>query len=99
VAGIRGTTLIINLPGSSKGALECFEAVAGQIPHAIDLLQNSADCAEIQSKMNGLAFSPSPELKSPPVKIKQTGHVCPHKKKKSVNFKVFEDLLANFHDF
>ncbi|CBY10280.1 unnamed protein product [Oikopleura dioica] len=88
VAGIRGTTLIINLPGSSKGALECFESVAGQIPHAIDLLQNSANCAEIQSKMNGLAFSPSPELKiSSPVKIKQTGHVCPHKKKKSVNFK------------
>jgi molybdopterin biosynthesis enzyme MoaB len=30
--------LICNLPGSSKGAIECLEAVLPAIPHALDLL-------------------------------------------------------------
>lgn len=38
VCGTRGTSLIINLPGSPKGALESLDAVAELIPHAIDLL-------------------------------------------------------------
>lgn len=38
-AGIRGTCLIINLPGSPKGAVECFEAVAPAIDHAVQLLR------------------------------------------------------------
>ena len=38
VAGAVGTTLIVNLPGSTKGAVECFEAVADVIPHALRLL-------------------------------------------------------------
>lgn len=79
VAGIRGSTLIINLPGSSKGALECLEAVAGQIPHAVDLLRNShQNIDELHSKMNGIAMPSMPSI--------QAKHVCPHKKK-SVNFK------------
>lgn len=39
VAGIRGGTLIVNLPGSPKGASECFEAVAASLPHAVALLR------------------------------------------------------------
>ncbi|QAT17980.1 molybdenum cofactor biosynthesis protein MoaB [Candidatus Velamenicoccus archaeovorus] len=35
VCGLRGRTLIINLPGSPKGAAESFEAVAGLVPHAL----------------------------------------------------------------
>ncbi|GFS11897.1 gephyrin [Elysia marginata] len=39
VCGIRGKTLIINLPGSPKGAAECFLLVSAVIPHAVDLLR------------------------------------------------------------
>ncbi|KAL3873899.1 hypothetical protein ACJMK2_036978 [Sinanodonta woodiana] len=38
VCGIRKKTLIINLPGSKKGAEECFRFVLPAIPHAIDLI-------------------------------------------------------------
>jgi molybdenum cofactor synthesis domain-containing protein len=39
VCGIRGNTLIINLPGSPKGARECLEAVIVALPHAIEVLR------------------------------------------------------------
>jgi molybdenum cofactor synthesis domain-containing protein len=38
VAGIRGHSIILNTPGSPKGAVECLEAVIDVIPHALDLL-------------------------------------------------------------
>lgn len=38
VAGTIGTTLVLNVPGSPKGAVECLEAVLDVIPHAITLL-------------------------------------------------------------
>jgi molybdopterin adenylyltransferase len=38
IAGTRGRTLIINLPGSERGARENFEAIAALIPHAVQLL-------------------------------------------------------------
>lgn len=38
VAGIRGRTLILNLPGSMKGAVESLEAVQGALPHAVDVI-------------------------------------------------------------
>jgi len=41
VAGTRGVTLIVNVPGSPKGAVESFEAVADLIPHALDLLRGN----------------------------------------------------------
>lgn len=46
VAGIRGRTLIINLPGSPKGAVENLEAVWGAVPHAVAKIQGDpSDCA------------------------------------------------------
>jgi molybdopterin adenylyltransferase len=41
VCGVRGRTLILNLPGSPAGAVESLEAVAELIPHAIDLLSGN----------------------------------------------------------
>lgn len=42
-AGIRGRTLIINLPGSPKGALENIEVILPVLPHAVQLLQEDPD--------------------------------------------------------
>ena len=39
VAGIRGKTLIINLPGSPRGAVENFQVIIPVLPHAIQLLR------------------------------------------------------------
>ena len=45
VAVIRGKTLIINLPGSLKGATESLEAILPALPHALEKLTGSpADC-------------------------------------------------------
>jgi molybdopterin adenylyltransferase len=38
LCGIRGRALILNLPGSPKGAVESLNAVAGLLPHMLDLL-------------------------------------------------------------
>lgn len=38
IAGTRGTALILNTPGSTKGAIETLEAVLDVLPHAVDLM-------------------------------------------------------------
>src|SRR5215475_11518864 len=47
VSGIRGATLIINLPGSVKGVRECLAAVSPILAHAVETLkQASLGCGE-----------------------------------------------------
>ena len=38
VCGVRGTSLILNLPGSPAGAVESLEAVIDLLPHALELI-------------------------------------------------------------
>jgi len=47
VCGIRGRSLIINLPGSPRAVRECLEAILPALPHAIEVLQGEAgECGE-----------------------------------------------------
>ncbi len=39
LAGVRGRTLIVNLPGSPKGAVQSLDAIAKLVPHVLDLLE------------------------------------------------------------
>ena len=43
LCGVRGKTLILNVPGSPGGAVESLAAVADLIPHAIDLLSGKTE--------------------------------------------------------
>jgi molybdopterin adenylyltransferase len=48
VCGIRGQSVILNLPGSPTGAVESLEAVVVLLPHLIEKVQGDpADCAGI----------------------------------------------------
>ena len=42
IAAVCGRTLIVNLPGSPRGAVECFEAVAYVLGHAVATLRGEA---------------------------------------------------------
>ena len=41
IAAIRGTALILNLPGSPKGALQSLDAVAALLPHSIEIIHGA----------------------------------------------------------
>ena len=51
-AGIRGRTLIINLPGSPKGALENLDVVLPVLQHAVELLKNDPGAEKSHSSSN-----------------------------------------------
>ncbi len=43
VAGTLGSSLILNVPGSTKGSVECLEAVLDIVDHAVRLLEDNKD--------------------------------------------------------
>ncbi|XP_052009744.1 gephyrin-like isoform X8 [Xyrauchen texanus] len=72
ICGIRGKTLIINLPGSKKGSQECFQFILPALPHAIDLLRDAVvKVKEVHNALEDLP-SPPPPLSPPPT-------ISPHK--------------------
>ena len=60
-AGIRGRTLIVNLPGSEKAAKENLAAVLSAVAHGLDMLASngSADCAEREHHHHEHRHAPS----------------------------------------
>lgn len=58
IAGIRGSTLIVNLPGQPRAIAECLDAVMPAIPYCIDLLEGPF----IETHPNQIiAFRPKPK--------------------------------------
>jgi len=43
LAGTRGRVLIVNLPGSPKGAVESLDAIVGLVPHVLELLRGQTE--------------------------------------------------------
>lgn len=48
VCGIRGRTLVINLPGSPKAVAECFEVIRPVLEHALKVLAGDSNHAEFR---------------------------------------------------
>jgi len=49
VAGIRGRSLIVNLPGSPKAVRECMEVILPVLPHALGILRGTdGECARVK---------------------------------------------------
>lgn len=50
VAGMRGCTLIINLPGSPRAVRECLEVIMPALPHAIEVLRGEVGECGVSEK-------------------------------------------------
>jgi len=50
VAGTRGRVLIVNLPGSPKGAVESLDAIVELVPHVLELLRGQTEHAAAQQE-------------------------------------------------
>ncbi|KAH8306877.1 hypothetical protein KR018_010426, partial [Drosophila ironensis] len=71
LCGIAGNKLIINLPGSQKAVVECFESVHDLLPHAVHLL--SDDIALVRRTHEELQGAAPGEGRQ------EQEHVCPHR--------------------
>lgn len=47
LAGVRARSLIVNLPGSPKGAVQSLDAIAKLIPHIVDLLEGRTSHGDV----------------------------------------------------
>ena len=69
IAGLRGTTLIINLPGGRKASTENFSAVKKPVRHGVEMLQSagSADCAPKAARILAVCISERKGIQKHPV--------------------------------
>jgi molybdenum cofactor synthesis domain-containing protein len=65
VVGVLGRTLIVNLPGSPKGAMESLEAIIPVLDHALETLAGPFDHGS--TARDAAAPSPEPEVPDPRV--------------------------------
>jgi molybdenum cofactor synthesis domain-containing protein len=56
-SGLRGSTLIINLPGSPQGAKECLRALLPILPHAMEMIEGKPHGLQQQVTQHGLRKS------------------------------------------
>ena len=43
MAGLKGKTLIVNLPGSERGAVECLSVILPLLPHALEVVAGGSE--------------------------------------------------------
>ena len=48
LAGTRGRVLVVNLPGSPKGAVESLDAIVELVPHVLELLRGQTEHASVR---------------------------------------------------
>jgi len=73
-AGIRGSSLIINLPGSHKAALECLDMVSPALQHALDLL------GDRQARVSNTHKQVQAQQGATSLPGGQNRHTCSHQK-------------------
>src|SRR5207302_6562087 len=69
VAGARGSTLIVNLPGSERGAVESLTAILPVLPHALDLLAGGTAHGPADASPDALAGPPSDHRVDPDAEL------------------------------
>ncbi|XP_061414795.1 gephyrin-like isoform X1 [Lethenteron reissneri] len=75
VCGIRGKTLIINLPGSKKASQECFQFVLPALSHAVDLLRDaSVRVKAVHQELAGQVHSITSQSGLPDKAVQCEGH-------------------------
>jgi molybdopterin adenylyltransferase len=67
VVGVRGSTLLVNLPGAPEGAEDSLKAILGILPHAVDVLRGGV----VHAAAPEAAPEPAPEAEAEPEPVQE----------------------------